>query len=163
MDGNSSFSLRKADLRLFQGLESAFRNLLKMPALGPEDIVGLARAIRCIQRLPRATPDTDVSVSTEYRTDTYEACSIIRLSSDELSADYSASSRLSEEYEFESFPSFTLSIERDGAYDVDGDKHAFFTNFIGSAESINDSEAYTVTVVDDSLPEALLPFEAESI
>ena len=75
----------------------------------------------------------------EYDTGTFVASSSIRLLYDELNADYSAASRLSEEYEFESFPSFSLSIERDGAYDVDGDKHAFFTNFIGSAESINDS------------------------
>lgn len=163
MDDSSSFSLRKADLRLFQGLETAFRNLLKMSALSPEDIVGLARAIRCIQRLPRCTPATDVSVSMEYATENFVASSTIRLSYDELSADYSAASRLSEEYEFESFPSFTLSIERDGPYDVDGDKHAFFTNFIGSAESINDSEAYAVTVVDDSVPEALQPLDTEGI
>ena len=163
MDGDSSFSLRKADLHLFQGLEGAFRNLLKMPALTPEDIVGFARAIRCIQRLPQCTPGTDLSVSMEYATDNFVASSTIRLSYDELSADYSAASRLSEEYEFESFPSFTLSIERDGAYDVDGDKHAFFTNFIRSAESINDSEAYTVTVVDDSVPKAVEPIEDEGI
>ncbi len=161
MDGNSGFSLRKADLHWFQGLESAFRNLLKMPALSPEDIVGLARAIRCIQRLPSCTADTDVSVSLEYGTETFEASSTIRLSYDELSADYSAASRLSAEYEFESFPSFTLSIERDGAYDVDGDKHGFFTNFISSTGSITDSESYTVTVVDDSVPQALQPFEAK--
>lgn len=163
MDDSGSFSLRKADVRLFQGLESAFRNLLRMPTLSPEDIVGLARAIRCVQRLPYCTPGTDVSVSMEYATDTFVASSTIRLSYDELSADYSAASRLSEEDEFEDFPSFTMSVERDGAYDVDGDKHAFFTNFVGSAESINDSAAYTVSVVDDSVPEALQPFETEAI
>jgi hypothetical protein len=92
MDGCSSFNLRKADLRLLQGLESAFRNFLKMPSISPEDIVGLARAIRCIQRLPHCTPNTEVSVSMEYATDTFVASSTIRLSYDELSADYSAAS-----------------------------------------------------------------------
>ena len=150
-----TFSLRKADLRMFRDLEGAFRNLLKISDLSPEDIVGLARAIRLIQRLPRCTPDTDVSISMDYQTNTFSASSIIRLSCDELSAEYSAGSRLSESYEYESFPSFTLRIDRDGEYEVEGNKQDFFTNFIGSAESVTDSQ--TVSVIDDSVPEALQP------
>ena len=109
-----TFSLRKADLQLFHQLEGAFRNLLKIPDLSPKEIVGLARAIRLIQRLPRCTPDTDVSISMEYETKTFSASSIIRLSCDELSAEYSAASRLGEGYEYESFPSFTLRLDRNG-------------------------------------------------
>jgi hypothetical protein len=162
MHGNSDFPLPKTDLALFRQLEGAFRNLLKMPAICPEEIVGLARAIRCIQRLPRSTPDTDVSILIEYSTHTFEASSTIRLSSEELSADYSAASRMRQEYEFESFPSLNLSIELDGGYDLEGDKYSFFRNFIGSAESIN-PDAHTVTVVDDSVPTVLHPFEGEDI
>jgi len=164
MEGSSSnFSLRKADLRLFRALEGAFRNLLKIPDLSPEDVVGLARAIRCIQRLPRCTPDTDVSISMDYQTNTFSASSIIRLSCDELSAEYSAASRLSEAYEYESFPSFTLRIDRDGDYEVDGDKQDFFMDFISSAESINDSQGHTVSVIDNSVPEALQPCDDEAV
>jgi hypothetical protein len=136
MDGTPSFPLRKTDLRLFRELEVAFRNLLKIPALGPEDIVGLARAIPCVQSPPLCTPDTEVSITMDYRTDNYVACSTIRLSCDALSADYSAASRLSEEYEFEAFPSFTMAIDLEGEYDIEGDKQDFFTNFISSAESV---------------------------
>ena len=152
---------KKADLQFFQQLEGAFRNLLKIPDLSPEEIVGLALAIRLIQRLPRSTPDTDLSISMEYETNTFSACSIIKLSCDELSAEYSAASRLSEAYEYESFPSFTLKIDRDGEYEVEGNKQDFFTNFIGSAESVTDSR--TVSVVDDSVPEALQPCDDEAI
>jgi hypothetical protein len=157
MGDTSSFSLRKADLDLFRQLEGAFRNLLKIPDLGPEEIVGLARAIRCIQRLPRSTPGTDVSVSMDHQTDTFVSSSTVRLSCDELSAEYSAASRLGDEYEYESFPSFTLRIDRDGEYEVDGDKDYFFTNFIGSAESCAETPGCTISVNDDSVPEALQP------
>lgn len=159
MDGNTSFPLRKTDLHLFRKLETAFRNLLKISRLGPEDIVGLARAIRFVRRLPRCTPNTEVSITMDYRTDNYVACSTIRLSCDVLSADYSAASRLSEEYEFESFPSFTMTIEMAGEYDIDGDKQDFFTNFISSAESITESDKYEISVIDDSVPEAWPPSE----
>ena len=154
MGGNISFPVRKNDLGLFRQLETAFRNLLKIPGLSPEDIVGLARAIRCVQRLPFCTPDTEVSITMDFRTDEYVACSTIRLSCEALSADYSAASRLSQEYEFESFPSFTMRIDMEGDYDIEGDKHDFFTNFISSAESIGESEKYEITIVDDSIPAA---------
>jgi hypothetical protein len=163
MDGNSSFSLRKADLRLFRQLEGALRNLLKIPDLSPEDIVGLARAIRCIQRLPRCTPDTDVSVSVDYQTNTFLSSSTVRFSCDELSAEYSGASRLGDGYEYESFPSFTLRLDRDGEYEVDGDKDYFFTNFIGSAESIRENQGCTISVIDDSVPECLQPCDDEAV
>jgi hypothetical protein len=157
MTGNGSFRLRKVDLSLFRQLEGAFRNLLKIADLSPEEIVGLARAIRCIQRLPRCTPDTDVSISMDYQTNTFVSSSTIRLSYDELSAEYSGASRLSDEYEYESFPSIMLRIDRDGEYEVDGDKDYFFTNFIGSAESCSETQRCTISVNDDSIPGALLP------
>jgi hypothetical protein len=94
-----------------------------------------------------------------YRSDNYVACSTIRLSGDALSADYSAASRLTEEYEFESFPSFTMTIDMAGEYDIEGDKQDFFANFISSAESITESEAYEISVVDDSVPKAWPPSE----
>lgn len=137
----------------------AFRNLLRISALSPEDVVGLARAIRCVRRLPQRTPDTKVSITIDYRSDNYLACSTIRLSGDALSADYSAASRLTEEYEFESFPSFTMTIDIGGEYDIEGDKQDFFANFISSAESITESETYEISVVDDSVPKAWPPSE----
>jgi hypothetical protein len=159
MDGTPSFPLRKTDLRLFRELEQAFRNLLKISTLSPEDIVGLARAIRCVQRLPRCTPDTEVSVIMDFRTENYVACSTIRMSGDALSADYGASSRLTPEYEFESFPSFTMTIDMEGEYDIEGDKQDFFTNFISSAETITESDKYEITVIGDSVAEAWPPSE----
>ena len=107
MGDDINFNLRRADLHLFRKLEGAFRGLLRIPDLAPEEIVGLARVVRFIQRLPRSTPGTCVAISMDYRTNTFVACSTLRLSSDQLSGDYSAASRLSEEYEYESFPSFT--------------------------------------------------------
>ena len=161
MGGTSTFRLRKADLQLFHQLEGAFRNLLRIPDLSPEAVVGLARAIRLVQRLPRCTPGTEVSISMDYETNTFSASSIIRLSRDELSAEYSAASRLSEAYEYDSFPSFTLRIDRAGEYEVEGNKEDFFTNFIGSAESVTDS--HTVSVIDDSVPVALQPCDDEAV
>jgi hypothetical protein len=158
-----TFSLRKPDLQLFYQLEGAFRNFLKIPDLTPKEIVGLARAIRLIQRLPRCTPDTDVSISVDYQTNTLSASSIIRLSCDELSAEYSAASRLGEGYEFESLPSFTMRIDRDGGYEVEGDKADFFMKFIGSAESVNKSQRYTISVIDRSLPDALQHCDDEAV
>ncbi len=154
MSGDTTFPLRKSDLRLFRELETAFRNLLEIPGLSPKDIVGLARAIRCVRRLPLCTPDTEVSITMDFRTDDYVACSTIRLSGGALSTDYSAASRLSQEFEFESFPSFTMRIDMEGDYDIEGDKQDFFINFISSAESIGESENYEITVVDDSIPTA---------
>ena len=163
MDGNSRFSLRKADLGWFRKLEPALRNLLKIPDLNPEDLIGLARAIRCIQRLPRCTLGIDVSVSLHYRTDNFVSHSTVRLSCDELSAEDGAASRLQEGDEYESFPSFTLRIDRNGEYEVEGDKQEFFTDFIGSAESISDAQGCTVSVVDDSAVQALPSCEDEAI
>ena len=99
----------------------------------------------------------------EYRTANFVSSSTVRLSCDELSAEYSAASRPGEEYEYESFPSFTLRLDRHGDYEVEGDKHYFFTNFIGSAESANDAQGYTISVVDESSPQALRPLDDEEL
>jgi hypothetical protein len=158
MEDNGVFTLRKADLRLFRGLEPAFRNLLKMPDLTPEDIVGLARAIRCIQRLPQSTPGTDVSVYLKYDGGTLFASSIVMLSSDELSVEHSASSRVAEG-EYESFPSSAMRIDRDGGYELEGDKNDLFSGFVADSEGVESNNEYSVTVNDDSTPVALQPFD----
>src|SRR4051812_16233612 len=52
----TSFGLSKTDLRLSRHFEGALRNLLVLSELSPEDIVGIAKAIRLVQRLPLSTP-----------------------------------------------------------------------------------------------------------
>jgi hypothetical protein len=151
------FELRKADLLLLQRLESAFRNLLRVRTLSPEEIVGLARAIRYLERLPLSTENIDVSVYLDCSSTTFSSSFIVSLSFEEICLEYSAGSRVSETHEFESFPSFTMTIERGGEYEFEGDKPQFFGSFIAGAESAGDGDEdlYTVTVNDDSMPEAL--------
>jgi hypothetical protein len=156
------FTLRKTDLRLFRGLEPAFRSLLKIPDLTPEDIVGLARAIRSVQRLPQSTPNADVSVSIDYNSNDYSASWKIRISCDELNAEHSLASRFNEQ-EFEYFRPFTMTIGVDGSYDKEGEKEDFFTSFISLAEDGREGEGYTITVLNESTPEALQPCDDEQL
>jgi hypothetical protein len=114
-----------------------------------------------IQRLPLHTPDTDVSISLDFHTDTFVSCSTVRLSSDELSAHRSAASRLGEGYEYESFPSFTLTVGSNGEYEIEGDKQDFFEEFVASANAVEESKAYSVTVTDDSTVAVLPPLDED--
>jgi hypothetical protein len=43
-----------------------------------------------------------------------------------------------------------MTIERDGEYDVEGNKADFVASFLDSAESASCTAGYTVTVIDDS-------------
>lgn len=160
-DDRRRYPLSKADLSLFQRLEPAFRSLLSDPDLSPEEIVGIARAIRVVQRLPRCTPEIDVSISLDYRTNTFVSSSSVRLSPDQLDAERGAASRLGEGDEFESFPGFTLTIYADGDYDVDGDKQKFFNEFVASLEAVGTKADYSVTVIDDSTVNALPPLNED--
>jgi hypothetical protein len=163
MDQNvTGFALSKADLRLFRQLEPAFRNLLVLPELTPEEIVGIARAIRFIQRLPLSSAGINVSITQDYQSPNYVASSTITLSSDELIAEYGAASPIGGDYESSSPFEFRISL--DGDYEVEGDKHDFFSNFIASTENIRAS-GYSVTITDSStvvtLPALAVDFPAD--
>jgi hypothetical protein len=152
------FGLRKADLAYLKRLELAFRTFLTMPDISPEDIVGLARAIRVVERLPLCTPDIDVSVSLDFRTENYVACSTVRLSPERIEAERSAASRLREGFEYESFPGFNMSVDLDGDYEIEGDKQEFFDAFLLQPDDLK-SSGYGVSVCDDSGVEALPPHD----
>lgn len=155
------FRLRKTDLHRLKRLEIAFRSFLGMPNISPEEIVGLARAIRVIQRLPLSTPDVDLSISVEFQTDNYVASSTVRLSPERIEAEGGAASRVvSGEPEFESFPGFSMSFDIDGEYEVEGDKQEFFDSFVLQPEVLK-SGGYRVSVSDDSSGAELPPNEEE--
>jgi len=144
------FRLREEDLAQLKRLEIAFRSFLTMPDISPEEIVGLARAIRVVQRLPVCTPDIAVSVSLGFRTGNYVACSTVRLSPERIESETSAASRVvSGKPEFESFPGFSMSFDVDGEYEVEGDKQEFFDGFVLKPDDLT-SSGYRVSVSDDS-------------
>jgi hypothetical protein len=147
--------------KLLNGKDSggklAFRNFLTIPDISPEEIVGLARAIRVIQRLPISTPGVDISISLEFITDNYVASSTVRLSPELIEAERSAASRVvSGEPEFESFPGFSMSFDLDGDYEIEGDKLDFLNSFIMQPDDLK-SSAYSVSVTDDSCVTELPP------
>lgn len=155
------FRLRKTDLHRLKRLEIAFRSFLTMPDISPEEIVGLARAIRVIQRLPLCTPEIDVSVSLDYRTESYVACSTVRLSPERIEAEGGVASRVCEGgSEFESFPGFNMSFDLDGEYEIEGDKQEFFDGFVLQPDDLR-SGGYSVSVSDHSSVEALPPHDGD--
>jgi len=156
------FRLRKADLAYLKRLEVAFRSFLTMPDISPEDIVGLARAIRVVERLPLCTPDIDVTISLDFGTENYVACSTIRLSLERIEAERSAASRLREGFEYESFPGFNMSFDLDGEYEIEGDKQEFFDGFVLQPDDLKPS-GYSVSVSDDSSGAELPPKGDEDV
>ncbi len=107
------FRLRTADLVQLKRMELAFRSFLVIPEISPETIVGLARAIRIVQRLPFSSPDSAVSVSLDFDGTAHAARYRIEFSARRIEAEHEETSWASEG-EHECFVRFSMSVDLDG-------------------------------------------------
>lgn len=157
----STFNLSAADLRLLKTLDAALRNLLKLPNLSPEEIVGIARGIRLIERLPRNTPGTSVEIYLSHSRDSSSASTSVSLSDWEIVGDSSASSFFGAG-EYESSPSLHYLIDIYGNYEVEGSKRELFASFLADTEGTLENDEYSVEIADSSTHAPMLPVEEDS-
>ena len=146
----NEFSLRNYDLEQLKGLEKAFRTFLMIPDLSAKEIVGLGRAILLVQRLPYSTPELDVTVSLDYRSQNFVSSYTVSISPERVEVECGSASRVCEgEPEFESSPGSYLSVDVYGEYDRYGSKNAFLSGFFVALDELVE-QPYKLMVRDDS-------------
>jgi hypothetical protein len=154
-----SFELRESDRDFLTEVAEGFRALLRVADISPEAIVGLARALRLIERMPEPTPGIDVEVVLDFESTSGDlqmtTNTTIHLSTDEITAEKSGGSDAG--FGFESFGGFSYSLSVDDGRHNEGSIKDFAAEFAASCGEAATEERYSVTVVDDSEPRVLPP------
>jgi hypothetical protein len=154
-----SFELRKSDRDFLTKLAEGFRALLRVADISPEAIVGLARALRLIERIPDLTPGIDVEVVLDFESASGDlqmtTNTTIHLSTDEITAEKSGGSDAG--FGFESFGGFYYSLSVDDGRDHEGSMKDFAAEFAACCGEAATEACYSIEITDNSEPGLLPP------
>lgn len=160
LDKPRPFRLRKPDRLFLRSLAQGLRILLRVNDIRPEAIVGLARALRHIERLPDITPGTDVEVVLDFDSSGMSTSTTIHLSIGRITAEKSGGSESG--FGFESFDGFYYKLSVDGDQEIEGSMSEFASEFVANCEAVLTSPRYSLAVFDHSEPGPLQPSSNEN-
>lgn len=146
------FKVLESDRDFLAKLAEGFRALLRVADISPEAILGLARALGLLERMPDTTPGIDVEVVLDFDSASENlrmtTNTTIHLSTGQITAEKSGGSDAG--FGSESFSDFYYSLLLDGGRDHEGSMKDFASEFVANCNAAATEPSYSVAVVDGS-------------